>query len=79
MEKTKYIVTDGISQYLYYCKSNGLSPAEVKYLGNFTQLKRVPVGTTVILYGVFRDSPIYPDVEKFRESGHIKTQVVMPK
>lgn len=78
--KTSYLVTGGISQYLYYCNHVAkVPPAQVYYIGNIAQLKRVPVGATVILYGDFHLNPIYDDVDRFQEQGIIKTKVVVAK
>ena len=76
--KHRHIVTGGIQEFLFFCNQVGKKPAWFNPILNQRDVERIPTGSTVILYGDFVKSRIYPLIQQAWDAGLIQTQVITP-
>ena len=78
IDKIRFILTGKIQEFVFFCNQVDKPPAWFRPILNRKDVEHIPVGSTIILYGTYHTSPIYPLIEQAWEDGLIHTWVITP-
>ena len=76
--KHRHILSGNIQEFVFFCSQVGKPPAWFKPILNREDVNRIPVNATVILYGTYHKSKLYPIIQQAWEENLISTQVITP-
>lgn len=74
----RHIIFGTVDEFLFFAGAVGKPPAWFIPLFQQHDVDRIPVGSTVILYGSYTKNKVYPLVEIAWESKLIETKVITP-
>jgi hypothetical protein len=78
IDKTRFILTGKIQEFVFFCNQVDKPPAWFRPILNRKDVERIPVGSTIILYGTYHTSSIYPLIQDAWDKNLIDTQVITP-
>ena len=74
----RHILTGSITELLFFAEQTGHKPAWFNPIIQKSDVDKIPLNTTVILYGTYHKSKLYPLIQQAWEENLIKTKVILP-
>ena len=75
---SRYILTGGIKEFVFFCSQVGKPPAWFKPVLTQADVEAIPINSIVILYGSYHKSNLYPYIQRAWEENLISTKVILP-
>ena len=78
IDKTRFILTGSIREFVFFCQQVDKPPAWFRPLLTKEDVKRIPIGSIIILYGTYHKSPINSLIQQAWEDDLIHVWVITP-
>lgn len=75
---SRYILTGGIREFLFFAEQVGKEPAWFKPVLVQGDVEKIPINSIVILYGTYHTSKLYPYIQRAWDENLISTKVILP-